>query len=168
MEMQLNTKRLKIYRNSRAWSQSQLAEVSGLSLRTIQRIEKTGVASQESVKSLAAVYECTITELITKKTPLKMKNKFHFNKISLKAKIIHLSILLPAFSIALYLFLMDHDSIAWVNILRDLIFSSSISEQRLGKISFLILVLVVGLPALIPGFVYDFINKQGIFEKSYD
>ena len=55
MEMELNKETLKNQRGSRAWSQTQLAEVSGLSLRTIQRIEKTGVASQESAKSLASV-----------------------------------------------------------------------------------------------------------------
>lgn len=54
--MELNKDTLKNHRDSRAWSQTQLAEVSGLSLRTVQRIEKTGVASQESAKSLASVY----------------------------------------------------------------------------------------------------------------
>lgn len=164
MDMELNKVILKAHRDSRAWSQSQLAEVSGLSLRTIQRIEKTGVASQESAKSLAAVYECSITELTKNNTPSEVKGKFYFSKVSSKAKVIHLSVLLPVLSIALYLFLIDHSSIAWVNLLRDSIFSSSISEQRLGKISFLILVIVVGLPCLIPGFIYDFINKQGAFE----
>jgi DNA-binding XRE family transcriptional regulator len=53
MEMDLDKEILKSQRDRRAWSQTQLAEVSGLSLRTIQRIEKTGVASQESTKSLA-------------------------------------------------------------------------------------------------------------------
>jgi DNA-binding XRE family transcriptional regulator len=51
--MDLDKEILKSQRDRRAWSQTQLAEVSGLSLRTIQRIEKTGVASQESTKSLA-------------------------------------------------------------------------------------------------------------------
>ena len=63
MEMQINIDLIKIQRNNRAWSQSQLAEVSGLSLRTVQRIEKTGVASLESVKSLASVFEMEIKNL---------------------------------------------------------------------------------------------------------
>jgi len=165
MEMELNKETLKTQRDSRAWSQTQLAEVSGLSLRTIQRIEKTGVASQESAKSLAAVYECSITELVAKNLPSQTEGKMSFSKMSSKAKVIHLSVLLPVLSVALYLFWTGHNSTAWVNILRDSIFSSSISEHRLDKISFLILVLVVGLPSLIPGFVYDFINKQGAFER---
>jgi DNA-binding XRE family transcriptional regulator len=48
MKMELNKETLKSQRETRAWSQTQLADVSGLSLRTIQRIEKTGIASQES------------------------------------------------------------------------------------------------------------------------
>jgi len=39
--MELNKDKLKHLRESKAWSQSHLAEVAGLSLRTIQRIEKT-------------------------------------------------------------------------------------------------------------------------------
>jgi transcriptional regulator with XRE-family HTH domain len=63
MEMQVNINVIKTQRHNRAWSQTQLAEVSGLSLRTIQRIEKTGVASLESVKSLASVFEVEIKDI---------------------------------------------------------------------------------------------------------
>jgi transcriptional regulator with XRE-family HTH domain len=63
MEMQVNIDVIKTQRSNRAWSQTQLAEVSGLSLRTIQRIEKTGVASLESVKSLSSVYEIDIKDI---------------------------------------------------------------------------------------------------------
>jgi transcriptional regulator with XRE-family HTH domain len=38
------------------WSQQQLAEASGLSTRTVQRIESGHPASTESLKSLAAVF----------------------------------------------------------------------------------------------------------------
>lgn len=168
MEMQLNQDTLKIQRDSRAWSQTQLAEVSGLSLRTIQRIEKTGVASQESAKSLASVYECSITELVAKDLPVQVEGKFSISKMSATTKIIHLCVLIPVLSLALYLFWTGHDSTVWVNTLRDSIFSNSISEQRLDKISFLIVILVIGLPSLIPGFIYDFINKQGAFKQSKD
>jgi len=159
MEMELDKVTLKEQRDSRAWSQTQLAEVSGLSLRTIQRIEKTGVASQESAKSLAAVYECSITQLTMKPPPSSLKTTLSISTMSNKAKIIHLLMLIPIISISLYLFWTGHDSTAWVNVLRDSIFSNTISEQRLDKISFLILVIVMGLPCLIPGFLYDFIKK---------
>lgn len=44
-------------RLQRGWSQQQLADLSGLSTRTIQRLENGQPASIESLKSLAAVFE---------------------------------------------------------------------------------------------------------------
>lgn len=44
-------------RLQRGWSQQQLAEFSGLSTRTIQRLENGHSASVESLKALAAVFE---------------------------------------------------------------------------------------------------------------
>ena len=46
-----------------AWSQEQLAQFSGLSIRTIQRIERGQNAGLESLKSLAAVFEIQLTDL---------------------------------------------------------------------------------------------------------
>jgi transcriptional regulator with XRE-family HTH domain len=48
---------LKRLRHKRNWSQEQLAEISGLSVRTIQRIESGGKASLESLNALASVLE---------------------------------------------------------------------------------------------------------------
>ncbi|MBR0574299.1 helix-turn-helix domain-containing protein [Pasteurella atlantica] len=50
-------------RLERGWSQQQLAEMSGLSTRTIQRIENGKTASNESVKSLASVFEVDFSTL---------------------------------------------------------------------------------------------------------
>ena len=50
-------------REDRGWSQEQLAEISGLSVRTIQRIESGGRASLETLKCLAAVFETSIPDL---------------------------------------------------------------------------------------------------------
>jgi len=50
-------------RLQKGWSQQQLADLSGLSVRTIQRIEQGQVASPESLKSLAAVFEIPFTDL---------------------------------------------------------------------------------------------------------
>jgi transcriptional regulator with XRE-family HTH domain len=44
-------------RLQRGWSQEQLAELTGLSVRTIQRIERGQTPSAESLKALAAVLE---------------------------------------------------------------------------------------------------------------
>ena len=50
-------------RLQRGWSQQQLADLSGLSVRTIQRLEQGQVASNESLKSLAAVFEIDFSTL---------------------------------------------------------------------------------------------------------
>lgn len=63
MQLKINANKLKQLRESRCWSQQQLADMSGLSLRTVQRIEAKSVASQESVKSLGAVFDIAISEL---------------------------------------------------------------------------------------------------------
>jgi transcriptional regulator with XRE-family HTH domain len=50
-------------RLQRGWSQQQLAELSGLNVRTIQRIEKGQEPSVESLKSLAAVFNVDFSAL---------------------------------------------------------------------------------------------------------
>jgi len=50
------------------WSQEQLASASGLSVRTIQRIEAGYPASAESLKSLAAVFEVDFSTLSPEQT----------------------------------------------------------------------------------------------------
>ena len=50
-------------RLKQGWSQQQLAEASGLSVRTIQRIEAGQPASIETLKSLAAVFEVEFSTL---------------------------------------------------------------------------------------------------------
>lgn len=50
-------------RLERGWSQEDLAQISGLSVRTIQRIERGKRPGLESLKCLAAVFETTLAEL---------------------------------------------------------------------------------------------------------
>jgi len=58
----INLRDIKEMRLERHWSQDQLAEMSGLSIRTIQRIENGENAGLESLKSLAAVFETNIVD----------------------------------------------------------------------------------------------------------
>lgn len=51
------------FRLKHGWSQQQLADASGLSVRTVQRIEAGYPASTESLKSLAAVFEVDFSTL---------------------------------------------------------------------------------------------------------
>jgi len=50
-------------RLQRGWSQEQLANLSGLSTRTIQRIERGNKAGLESLSALAAVFEVERSQL---------------------------------------------------------------------------------------------------------
>jgi transcriptional regulator with XRE-family HTH domain len=61
--MQINLSLIRAEREKRAWSQEQLAAVAGLGLRTIQRVESTGIASNETAKGLAAVFELSLDDL---------------------------------------------------------------------------------------------------------
>ncbi|BFM50158.1 helix-turn-helix domain-containing protein [Marinomonas sp. THO17] len=54
---------VKTLRLQRGWSQDQLSQLSGLSVRTIQRIEKGSAPGLESLKSLAAVFGVSINDL---------------------------------------------------------------------------------------------------------
>ncbi|RAP57536.1 XRE family transcriptional regulator [Oleiagrimonas sp. MCCC 1A03011] len=56
--MKLNPDGTKIrrWREERCWSQEHLAEVAGIGLRTVQRIENGDPASRESVMALAAAF----------------------------------------------------------------------------------------------------------------
>lgn len=53
-------KKLRLQRN---WSQEELAHFSGLSIRTIQRMEKGKPANVESYKSIAAVFEVNVEDI---------------------------------------------------------------------------------------------------------
>ncbi len=57
MDMKAKSSLIRKLRSERLWSQEQLADISGLGLRTIQRLESRGSGSQESIKALAAVFK---------------------------------------------------------------------------------------------------------------
>lgn len=56
-EMQLDKDTLREKRLDLGWTQQQLADACGISLRTVQRIEKSGVASLDTTAALSAVFE---------------------------------------------------------------------------------------------------------------
>ena len=63
--MHINSNRLRELRTARQWSQEQLAKLSGLNLRTIQRLESGAKISTESLRALAAVFEVPPESLLT-------------------------------------------------------------------------------------------------------
>ena len=63
----MNLRDIKKMRLEHHWSQEQLAEMSGLNVRTIQRIENGENAGLESLKALGAVFEVDIVDSDKKK-----------------------------------------------------------------------------------------------------
>ncbi len=55
-ETMIDSQRIRALREQRAWSQEQLAQVSGLSVRTVQRVEASGSASMETRMALAVAF----------------------------------------------------------------------------------------------------------------
>ncbi len=64
MRTKLNTSKIKTWREERCWSQEHVAEISGISLRTVQRIENGAAASRESVMALAAAFNVDASALM--------------------------------------------------------------------------------------------------------
>lgn len=62
-EMKINAKAVRRMRTDRAWSQEQLAEITDVSLRTIQRVEADGSASRETKMALAAAFKIDVRDL---------------------------------------------------------------------------------------------------------
>ncbi|WP_157957856.1 DUF805 domain-containing protein [Aliidiomarina celeris] len=68
--MNINSEKVKQLRVQKGWSQEQLSEFCGVNLRTIQRLEKRGTASQETLKALAAVFEVDAQTLTSSNQPV--------------------------------------------------------------------------------------------------
>lgn len=64
MDMQIDKTFLRQEREKRAWSQSHLAAVAALSMRTVQRVERNGIASKESVMALASALDIEVGSLL--------------------------------------------------------------------------------------------------------
>lgn len=58
--------KVKTYRLRKAWSQEQLAEVTSLSVRTVQRTEKGQKPSLETLSAIASGFGVTISDLSEK------------------------------------------------------------------------------------------------------
>ncbi len=63
-DMNVDPQRIRQLREARAWSQEHLAEICGLSTRTIQRLETSGAASAESRLALASAFGVEAASLL--------------------------------------------------------------------------------------------------------
>ena len=99
-------------RLERHWSQEQLAEMSGLSIRTIQRIENGENAGLESLKALAAVFETNIEDSDKKDEEAQIqKEKEYVQKVKGFYGLLALALLNMA--IFLFIAINDSDSESW-------------------------------------------------------
>lgn len=55
--------KVKMERRKRGWSQEQLAEITRLNVRTIQRVEKNGVAALDTLQTLASIFNLKVEGL---------------------------------------------------------------------------------------------------------
>ncbi|MEX1222233.1 MAG: helix-turn-helix transcriptional regulator [Idiomarina sp.] len=62
--MEINAELIKKHRQTKCWSQLQLAEMAGISMRTLQRVEAKSTASLETIKSIASVLEIDAQQLL--------------------------------------------------------------------------------------------------------
>jgi transcriptional regulator with XRE-family HTH domain len=67
--MFLNKNSLKNLRLKNAWSQQHLADLCGLNIRTIQRVERDGIASFETTMALANAFNVPKDQLLMRIEP---------------------------------------------------------------------------------------------------
>jgi transcriptional regulator with XRE-family HTH domain len=60
----LNVARIRVLRREKGWTQEQLAEIAGVSSRTIQRAESANCAAFETVRAIAAAFEMDFDQLL--------------------------------------------------------------------------------------------------------
>jgi len=63
MQIRPDAEKIRRWREERFWSQEHLADLAGLGLRTVQRIENGDPASRESVMALAAAFNVDVIAL---------------------------------------------------------------------------------------------------------
>ena len=62
--MLLKSDMIRAHRHQKGWTQEQLAELCDISVRTVERLEKTGMASMETTNALASVLEVERVQLL--------------------------------------------------------------------------------------------------------
>jgi transcriptional regulator with XRE-family HTH domain len=62
--MDIRSDKIKALRNQKGWTQQHLADACGLSLRTIQRVERYGAGSKETALSLCSVFEIELADIL--------------------------------------------------------------------------------------------------------
>lgn len=73
--MNINSDIIKELRLAKGWTQQHLADAAGLSLRTIQRVKRDGIANKETLLAICATLEVQLKQLsiIPEVTPAQLK-----------------------------------------------------------------------------------------------
>jgi transcriptional regulator with XRE-family HTH domain len=82
--MNINRSLILALRKQRSWSQDELAVSSGLNLRTVQRIESSGIASLQSRKALAAAFNIDVSDLDFQEESMKTKYEYRVVRFDMK------------------------------------------------------------------------------------
>jgi transcriptional regulator with XRE-family HTH domain len=82
--VKIDADRVIAQRVERSWSQEELAIASGLSLRTVQRVENTGHASLQTRKSIAAALELHTRDLDPEED--RTVTQYEYKTVDLQAK----------------------------------------------------------------------------------
>ena len=86
--MYLNNAKIKELRLDKGWTQQQLADACGVSMRTVQRVEKDGVASVDTTAALCAVFERQRRELMRLSTEITAPGKASLLRIAIISGVI--------------------------------------------------------------------------------
>lgn len=70
--MEINALKVKKLRTEQLWTQQHLADACDISLRTVQRVERYGNASNETLMSLAAVFNIDKNTLLVEVEPVEV------------------------------------------------------------------------------------------------
>jgi transcriptional regulator with XRE-family HTH domain len=112
-DVKINSEKLKALRVQKGWTQQQLADICGLSMRTIQRTEKSGNASQETISSLSSVFEVNREswQLVNK-----VDTTFRVNHKGWQVAFIAIIVFQAFAGLVVYLFI-DSVSVVWLKAL---------------------------------------------------
>lgn len=78
MTITINSSMLRSKRAEQHWSQSELCEASGLSLRTVQRMETEGRCSIDSVQAIAAAFNVPADDFLVSQRHAGIKRGVQF------------------------------------------------------------------------------------------
>jgi transcriptional regulator with XRE-family HTH domain len=103
--MDVNAKKIKELRTGKGWTQQHLADACAISLRTVQRVERYGNASQDTVLGLSSVFEIHQSDIIVPVEAIEDISEAEKNNDS-QLKQLFFAVLIGAFVGAFIMFLV--------------------------------------------------------------